>query len=130
MFYDNAKRNYSWLDKLRDKASITADMAVWYCIALWTLFITLPSLDKAITLSDGTKVYPSRGTPGSCYTTSDGQHYVRTGYGVRKIGKVLGAKLIARSIKIRRDAIMLRAAFAITLLAAALTLANIALSFS
>lgn len=106
------------------------DMMVWYFIALWMLFITLPSLDKAITLSDGTKLYPTKGTPGSCYKTSDGQHYVRTGRGIRKIGKVLGAKLIARSVQIRRKAIAHRALLVAGVLALAKLAAILVLSLS
>lgn len=92
-------------DKLQD----TLDRWLMYAVALWLLFITLPSLDESTwNPTDGSFHHPSRGTPGSCYKTQDGQHYVRTMSGVRKVGKVLGEKLIRRSLMIRRKALARR----------------------
>jgi hypothetical protein len=97
-------RDRAMIDKLRVKL----DMMVWYAIALYALFITLPSLDKSTENADGSTLHPSAGTPGSCYMTRDGQHYVRTGHGTRKVGKAVGEMLIARSKRIRRKAIARR----------------------
>lgn len=100
------------LDRLHD----SFDRIVMYAVALWLLFITLPSLDEEIENADGSTTYPTRGTPGSCYKTRDGQHYVRLPTGHRKIGKILGAKLIARSKRVRRKAIARRVVLVVTLL--------------
>lgn len=83
------------------------DVAVMFAIALWLLFITLPSLDGSQITDDGW-FHPARGQPGSCFMTQDGQHYVRTGRGIRKVGQVTGKALIARTLKIRRVALAKR----------------------
>lgn len=106
---------------LWDKLQDTLDRWLMYAVALWLLFITLPSLDESLVVltDDGRisySVHPSGGTVGSCYKTSDGQHYVRTGRGVRKIGKVLGEKLIRRSLIIRRKALARRVVLVVFLL--------------
>lgn len=104
--------------RLKDKLHDWLDTVVMYAVALWLLFITLPSLDESVTLADGSTFHPSSGTIGSCYKTHDGQHYVRTGHGIRKVGKAVGEMLIARSKTIRRKAIARR----VVLVATALTI--------
>lgn len=94
-------------------------MACVRLLALWYRFKTLPSLDEAISKvgkhGETIITFPSRGTPGSCYVTADGQHYVRTGRGHRKVGTVVGKTLIARSKRIRRLAIARRVVAVVTI---------------
>jgi hypothetical protein len=122
------ERSRDVLDKLHD----WLDLQLMRLLALWAMFVTLPSLDRpeVTTGAHGETItmYPSRGTPGSCYCTADGQHYVRTGRGVRKIGKVLGAKLIARSKSIRRKAIARRVVFVLFVVICAASLVALKLS--
>lgn len=93
---------------MMDRLNDWLDTVVLHAIALWLAFISLPSLDKSIDNADGSITHPSRGTPGSCYQTRDGQHYVRTGRGTRRVGSTVGKMLIARSKTIRRRAIARR----------------------
>ena len=76
----------------------------------WFWLTTIPSLDKSVRLPDGRTFHPSHGTVGSVYVTADGQHYIRTGFGSRKIGRLLGQMFIKRARRNRRRAIQLRVA--------------------
>lgn len=92
-------------------------------IRAWYWLTVLPSLDLSIELPDGSTLYPSAGTPGSCFKTRDGQHYVRTGRGNRKVGKITGEMLIARSKRIRQKAIAQRV---VVVAAAVIVIASLA----
>lgn len=96
------------LDRLNDKI----DRVVMWFIAIWLVFITLPQLDHSWTTTDRhgatTTHRPSKTQIGWCYVDAYGQHYVVTARGHRKIGKVLGASLIAHWKKQRRKAIARR----------------------
>lgn len=87
----------------------------WYSVVtrlilfgMW--YVTLPSLDKSVRHTNGDIVHPSRGTPGSAFQTQDGQWYVRTRRGIRKVSGVAGQQLKKRQRVIRSAGIAARAA--------------------
>lgn len=88
------------------------DLLVWSVVSLGVWFVTLPSLDKSTKHHNGIIVHPSRGTPGSAFQTQDGQWYVRTRRGVRKVSPAAGKQLKKRQRVIRSAAIAARAAVA------------------
>lgn len=75
-------------------------------------FVTLPSLDKSVKHPGGIIVHPSRGTPGSTFQTEDGQWYVRTRRGIRKVSGEAGLQLKKRQRVIRSAGIAARAVVA------------------
>lgn len=110
------------LDRIHD----WLDSVVVHVIGFWLLFIRLPSLHLSTHHDNGHITHPSHGPVGTCYQTQCGQHYARTGRGVRKVGTQLGKMLIARTKKIRRDAIGLRVLLVALLILAATIIALIA----
>jgi hypothetical protein len=96
------------LDRLHDRL----DRFVFWLVATWIVFITLPQLDHSTTTTNKhgatVKTFPSKTQLGWCYVDAYGQHYVVTARGHRKIGKQLGEKLIAHWKTHRRKAIARR----------------------